>query len=544
MSRSIHSTHAFVSSAPMRALPIHPPRVLPLPMQAGIVVLACILLFWVGIGSSGFNQSEGFRVFPAYEMLDSGDWVVPKLFGQAYLRKPPGVPWAIALFSEILGRSEFSARATCAYAMTLSCLATLLASWRWFGPRFSLLAALAHALTPLFWYSARSAEIEAINNLFTQLCVFAILDAMLVPRPTRAFGLIANCWIAIGTAGVLLSKGPASLPCVAGAILACAIVQRRIVDALKPSVLAAIGLGSAPFFIWLYLATMRSKGLDPVTQTPGRFLWDPKHLVATLLLVPRAWASALPWSVVLLVPLLLRLPRFQRQADSPSLGDPDGGRAALAPADSLAKALALTALLALLIYTITGIHNVRYAMPALTFFSPLIAWFWARCVGGKSWSLAITPPQASRAWQLAPILVLAIAACVWLPMEESRRDRNSGKTAGEKLAAALPEQAWIVSDLMLDTRPELFFYARQWAQSHGRRLRVAWIPVEHKTTPPEWGSHWIIRTDEGDEFNKEWSRIQSLGWTTAWKFIYEDQLQRGKFMYRVYEKPFSITICE
>lgn len=516
----------FISSAPMRALPIHPPRVLSLPLQVVVVLLACILVFWMGIASSGFNQSEGFRVFPAYDMLDRGDWVVPRLFGQAYLRKPPGVPWAIACFSEVLGRTEFAARAASAFAMTLSCLATLFAARRWFGPRFSLLAALAHALTPLFWYSARSAEIEATNNLFTQLCVFAVLDTLLTPRPSRAFSPIACLWIALGTAGLLLSKGPASLPCVAGALLAGALVQRRISFALNPSVLAALALGGVPFFVWLYLATTRSSDLDPVTQTPGRFLWDPQHLVQTIFLVPRAWASALPWSAVVLAPLVV-----SRVSDRVS-----------SVQDRVAKALALGSLFALFIYTATGINNVRYAMPALTTFFPLVAWFWSRTQDFTSNSLAIAPSRAARTWQLAPLVILTLAAGIWLPMEEARRDRNSGRDAGEKLAAALPTGAFIASDLMLDTRPELFYYARHWARSHGKRLGIAWIPVQTKTVVPEWGTHWVIRTDEGDEFNKEWSRLQSLGWTSQWQEVYQGSLQRGKFQFKVFKTPLTFTL--
>jgi 4-amino-4-deoxy-L-arabinose transferase-like glycosyltransferase len=527
----------------MRVLPIHPPRALPLPVQAAVVILACILLFWVGIASSGFNQSEGFRVFPAYEMLDSGDWVVPRLFGQAYLRKPPGVPWAIAFFSELLGRTEFAARATGAFAMTLSCLTTLVASSRWFGPRFSLLAALAHALTPLFWYSARSAEIEAINNLFTQLCVVAILDTILVPRPSRPFRALACLWIALGTAGLLLSKGPASLPCVGGAFLAAAFVQRRVAPAFNPYALSATALGCVPFLVWLYLATMRSKGLDPVTQTPGRFLWDPEHLIETLLLAPRAWASALPWSAFLIVPLL----------PPPPTGRGLGGRSAFRPVtpggvwrefdrptaepDDLAKALTLTTLLALLIYTITGINNVRYTMPALTFFFPLIAWFWTRNLGLNAAAVAIAPPRAARAWRVAPVIVLAIAACVWLPMEEARRDRNSGREVGRRLAEALPDNAHLGGDLIFDTRPEVFYYASRHAAERGKRLTFRWIPDRGRDVRPSpVAPFWAVRTDDRDEFNKEFQTMSARGWLAGWDPVFHGEIQRGRFTFTVYKK--------
>jgi 4-amino-4-deoxy-L-arabinose transferase-like glycosyltransferase len=519
----------------MRVLPIHPPRALPLPVQAAVVLLACILLFWVGIGSSGFNQSEGFRVFPAHEMLDSGDWVVPRLFGQAYLRKPPGVPWAIACFSELLGRTEFAARATCAFAVTLSCLATLIASRRWFGPRFSLLAALAHALTPLFWYSARSAEIEAINNLFTQLCVFTILDTLLFPRTGRLFRPLAGLGIALATAGLLLCKGPASLPCIGAAMLAGAIVHRRLAAAFNPYALGAIALGCVPFFVWLYLATLRSKGLDPVTQTPGRFLWDPEHLLETLLLVPRAGASALPWSAVLIVPLVL-LPRSRRASGHARLGEHDERNVAITPADRVARALALTTLLALLIYTLTGIHNVRYTMPALTFFFPLVAWFWSRNLGLNPASLAIAPPHAARAWQVAPVIVLAIAACVWLPMEEKRRARNSGREVGRQLADALPHEARLWGDLMFDTRPEVFYYAAQRAAEQGKRPLFRWIPDRGQDIlHPPWSPFWAVRTDDRDEFNQEFRKMSARGWLVGWDPVFQGDIQRGRFTFTVYK---------
>ncbi len=514
-----------------------------MPVQAAAVLLACILLFWVGLGSSGFNQSEGFRVFPAYDMLDSGDWVVPRLFGQAYLRKPPGVPWTIACFSELLDRTEFAARATSALAMTLSCLMTLVASWRWFGPRFSLLAALAHALTPLFWYSARSAEIEAINNLFTQLGVFALLDAILVPRPSRLSRALAAFGIALGTAGLLLSKGPASLPCVGAALLAGAFVQRRFAAAFKPSALGAILVGCVPFCWWLFLATMRSKGLDPVTQTPGRFLWDPKHLLETLLLVPRAWASALPWSAVLLVPLLTRPRREQELGGGVALTPPSStehrgvfNRPNAEP-DHLAKALTLTTLLALLIYTLSGIHNVRYTMPALTFFFPVVAWFWSRTLDLHAPTLALAPTRAARAWQVAPILVLAITACVWLPMEEARRDRNSGREVGRRLAEALPDGARVWGDLIFDTRPEVFYYAGQHAAERGKQLAFLWIPDQGPDARPSPGApFWAVRTDDRDEFNKEFQVMSGRGWLAGWDPVFHGEIQRGRFTFTVYKQ--------
>ena len=48
---------------------------------------------------------------PGWTMLRTGDWWHVEMFGQAYFRKPPGMPWAIAGASALLGETEFAAGA-------------------------------------------------------------------------------------------------------------------------------------------------------------------------------------------------------------------------------------------------------------------------------------------------------------------------------------------------------------------------------------------------------------------------------------------------
>src|SRR5215831_21298270 len=63
------------------------------------LVLACGLLFFVGLSTGPFYRTEGLRALVAVEMLRSGDWIVPTLYGQPLLTKPPGMYIAIVAAS-------------------------------------------------------------------------------------------------------------------------------------------------------------------------------------------------------------------------------------------------------------------------------------------------------------------------------------------------------------------------------------------------------------------------------------------------------------
>jgi hypothetical protein len=81
-------------------------------------------------------------------MLETGDLLVVRLFEQAYLRKPPGMPWAIALSTLTFGPGEFASRFVSAVAIAIGALASLLFIQRWFGKPFGLIAGLAFVLAP------------------------------------------------------------------------------------------------------------------------------------------------------------------------------------------------------------------------------------------------------------------------------------------------------------------------------------------------------------------------------------------------------------
>src|SRR5947209_8413953 len=74
-----------------------------------------IALVWAGIylpalGSLQLDHEEPRRALPAVHMLSRGDWLVPRVGSEPYLRKPPLLNWLIAVSFAAFGRTEASAR--------------------------------------------------------------------------------------------------------------------------------------------------------------------------------------------------------------------------------------------------------------------------------------------------------------------------------------------------------------------------------------------------------------------------------------------------
>ena len=78
--------------------------------------MLCALIYFPRLGDDGYASSEGQRAIPAWTMLGTGDWLVPRLFEIPYVRKPPGIFWAIAARAPSVRGSAATKAATIASA--------------------------------------------------------------------------------------------------------------------------------------------------------------------------------------------------------------------------------------------------------------------------------------------------------------------------------------------------------------------------------------------------------------------------------------------
>src|SRR5262249_43374993 len=88
-----------------------------------VLLVWCGLLFFYGIGDSELWRTESLRAIIGREFLQSGNWVVPRLYGEPLFTKPPGMYALIALCSAPFGGvTEWTARLPAALAATLTVL--------------------------------------------------------------------------------------------------------------------------------------------------------------------------------------------------------------------------------------------------------------------------------------------------------------------------------------------------------------------------------------------------------------------------------------
>lgn len=181
------------------------------------------VLFLYGLGDIPLiSQNEARRAVPAFNMLVSGNWLVPISNGEMYLSKPPLLYWLAALSSLSFGViNEWTVRlpsALAAAAIVLVCYKYAL--WR-FGPWAALFTVQILIANVSFAMFARRAEIEM---LLTALCVGSALSLLQFIYGDGKRKWLLSGYFLLGLA--VLTKGPLALLFVTLPLLICALVQR------------------------------------------------------------------------------------------------------------------------------------------------------------------------------------------------------------------------------------------------------------------------------------------------------------------------------
>jgi 4-amino-4-deoxy-L-arabinose transferase-like glycosyltransferase len=185
----------------------------------GVATLALLLALFYTRQLPLIDRDEGRYAEAAREMLASGDWLVPRLFGVPYLEKPPLFYWLTAAAYRVASVDELGARLVSALAAAVGVLTTGLFARRLFGVRAGLFAAAILATSGLYFVLAR---VAITDMLFGVLIVGAITAFFLAEFEGRSF---VPFWVM--AAGATLTKGPvAPVLCVLIAAAHLAIAGR------------------------------------------------------------------------------------------------------------------------------------------------------------------------------------------------------------------------------------------------------------------------------------------------------------------------------
>jgi len=176
----------------------------------GPVLVMAALLAFAFQGTRGiWEPDEGFYSNVALGMLESGDWLVPRLNGDPFIEKPPLHFWGMALGMRVLGVNEWGARSANALWFVGAILLVGAIGARLWGRRTGRLAAIVYATTLLPFLASNVLTPDTLLAFWTVAAAYGYLRAAGSGDDEPARGW----WLLVGAAGGLgiLSKGPAML---------------------------------------------------------------------------------------------------------------------------------------------------------------------------------------------------------------------------------------------------------------------------------------------------------------------------------------------
>jgi 4-amino-4-deoxy-L-arabinose transferase-like glycosyltransferase len=271
-------------------------------LALGLAAFIGLWLLALG-GRSLVSADEGRYATLSLGMLQSGDWVTPRLNGLLYFEKPPLQYWAGALAMSLLGVNEFAARLWPGLAGLFTVLITAHTARRLWGATAGLHAALIGGSTTWIVVNSHFLSLDAGLTAMLTLVLCALLLAQHAgPGGTQRRWMLA-AWAGMGLA--VLSKGLVGV-LIPGAVLVLHGLWRRDFALWRQfqwgSGLALFALITVPWFVlvssrnpdfaqFFFIHEHLQRYLTPVHRREGAW-W---FFVPILLVGFLPWTGALPW---------------------------------------------------------------------------------------------------------------------------------------------------------------------------------------------------------------------------------------------------------
>jgi 4-amino-4-deoxy-L-arabinose transferase-like glycosyltransferase len=233
------------------------------------------------------------------EMRASGDWLIPRLYGEPAAERPPLMTWVMAGSFAIFGESETAAR----IPSVLAALALLGVVWKLAerlgaGAHGGWMAAVILASSLQFVLLGRSADPDVPFTLFFAAGILCLLQALHRPSP-GAWGPAGAALLGVA----VLFQGTVGLVLVALVAVPCALLAAGPrAAALRPLLSAASFL--AVVLPWYAAVATRDPGLAARWLTPGNALDAARYgsgatPASTLTFGLMLLVGFLPWSLFL-----------------------------------------------------------------------------------------------------------------------------------------------------------------------------------------------------------------------------------------------------
>jgi 4-amino-4-deoxy-L-arabinose transferase-like glycosyltransferase len=465
-----------------------------------LLVLWCGALFFYGLGAGELWRTEGLRAIIAAGFLDSGNWVVPTLYGEPLFTKPPGMYAAIAFLSwPVGGVTEWTARLPSALGATAVVFLFYWYFGRQLGRRAGLLAGLLVPVGFMWLDKASAAEIDTLQVAWVTAAILFFLRALEAEddKVTRwqgdkvteepATGPVVTARVRVGadaapTSPHLVTLSPchlvtlspchrtswgwwlAAMLCVAGGVLtkwtapaffyATAITllwrrgQLRLLLGRRHLVSAALAAGVC--LVWV-VAAIGQAGWDTFVGTVQREAFQR--------IVPNYTPRPYPWLDSLLHPLRLLVTTLPLSAVALLTLTPGFGRLWDERGRRLLQALHCWVWPNVIVWSLMTEHAPRQSFPLFPAVAGLAALVWLAWLDGKlAWRLRrLSPAKALVALLVVWLAAKAVFVHAWVPHRNANRQPRA---KGELLASLVPAGRTLYLFRLKD-EGIMFYYGRQ-----------------------------------------------------------------------------------
>ncbi len=353
----------------------------------------------------------------AKEMIQSGDWVVPRFNGEIFLHKPPLLSWLIALPSNIFGSvTPFLARFPSAlFAWIGGIVVYLWGRKMWGGERYGLVSSGVLISSYLYFWQGRIARTDMVFSVLILLSLYFFylsyfenecysLPPPPLPSPVKGEGVIRGSpfkvrrrqrsyhftilsFLFMGMAG--LTKGPVGLLLPFSVMALFLLAQRQLRLLIRKDFLLGY------FMMALILGSWLVPFLSCVGWGTASEVWKETRILtrhAPLYLYGyRIWVDFAPWSIFL-PSLLFHYWKKEKNGDE--------------------KFLILWFFCLLLLLTLFPHRASKYVLPAFPALALLMGGFW-------------------RKWSLVPFLIIFFGVVLaWHGYEYTLIRKNNIRTPG------------------------------------------------------------------------------------------------------------------
>ena len=267
-----------------------------------VLIVAWGAIYLPGLGRTELKGEEGRRILPAIEMLKTGNWIVPRVGGEDYYNKPPGINWLVAFSFALTGeQTELTARLPSAIFVLILMAMLIWIPIPWLNLEARLIAAIIYLTSAAIIEKGRLIEIESVYIALTGIATLLWLN--LWSRKVSRWLL----WLPVGfVLGFgLLVKGPFILIFFYSVVISVLWHEKKLRELFRIEHIVAVGIAAIMAGSWALMAIqqtdatkmasrMSSQLVTRIIRKPDILYWGQNFV--------REFVTFLPW--LLFVPIL------------------------------------------------------------------------------------------------------------------------------------------------------------------------------------------------------------------------------------------------